>query len=96
MEYRLNLATKQCEKRPARGEFRPIEVPPGAKRVNGYVLGLETTVPTIPGLEVESYSLENEGHRMIIDVTKTGCIPVHMAEFDEQRPGFYSSQSVKQ
>lgn len=111
MEYHVNIATKQCTERHVRGTFRPIEVPPQAKLVDQFTIGLETATPDSgESLTALTYAFEIEGadtilaacrmvficplpldRRMIISVTKDGCIPISFAEFDERRPGFVTS-----
>ena len=95
MEYRLNYETKQCFERPLEEDFRPIEIPSGAKLLAEYVIGLEGT-DAKPQLKVLTYGLTAPGGRRIIaSATKTGCIPVHLTEFSGgQRPGFISSSLV--
>ena len=65
--YRVNLQTKQCEKRTLNDTFRPIGVPDYAKYIDTVEIGSNAVANA--GIEVNFWAGDNPGKRSYFAMT---------------------------
>ncbi|XP_064622758.1 mammalian ependymin-related protein 1-like [Lineus longissimus] len=89
IEYRLDIKTRKCEKKPISRPFPTLQIPTNATFYGEFYIGTSSVLGE--GVLVEAWGGEHEGARVMGEWTVKDCLPISFVSFGP-KIGFFSSR----